>query len=1185
MGNNYIYTIGVIDTFPIAEYFGVPEEAILACSNSMMEYAQESTIGTSKDTKSILLGVLINTPGIKVVTGKGALKEQGAGGERAVLKEVYEHQIRMGKTDKILFPEEAILVAQALKRNIEYTKIANGKEDVVRILEELQFTCDIDPDDENLIIIRIPDAADMSIRYVSDAEIYLNGAPLKDTAVVSLAEDKWAACPQHIVGVKQPKELLEIMLAVLNQHRVEFGKKPKFAVGCVLGFSGMLGPDEREMDLLTDEGKEIKTKYLLGALGLSVDSAGRLWAGQAFSSSALELNNKPNIADICQYLYLVDPSRLYLPDNRGVQIIAVPTTELATDGGPLGITVKDGKIYFPGSNVKALKQAAASRCGKFTIKTIVSAVGDTCQGGQITMPGDLLATATGTRLVKVGGAHTYAATEQILASLESDITELKVGVGDIVHPGDYLGKFIGNELKWSAQDGAKEGLVVSVTRSLRPVGNKKNAPLRLVLEVEILATDKGAAKLREAVKAMCNSFEATEQENFLDGALVTDAAIAEDGLIKNSAMWNKRSKLISEGHTLVRRVKVIPEIMVEVKAKYEGDDRVTFDEANGIVIYTDTAAKLYEVTYLIESSSVQENVGSAAMTLYQLLFLSFTEAGRKILNELVSPDITDRVDLLGYLAALGAMPDPNKPHQKTFLTMGPIIAVVPQPNIPDVLDLGGANVRLLNDAQLFDLVEQLYPEGVNFAVSDELMAGIDLKKIRRATSTDGLAAGMTGIGEKVARLFRIFADPQMKAAMLNANPASVAGLIMAVKMDAASLAKSGGFGRVYGTRWGVTSKVVSSRAVALDAYHINPKGRIAKRLARKFKCKARDLEGKSVYVLRHPVMIGYVATIHLDDRVGEHVAMVNEMQWRRVNQGDFDGDTQCAFPIPEQHVAELRTQLRKVLPKQDMNFGLYGIPAEDEVFGMFGEKIDAALTVEQMTNKSKGQTYDEWFTAIKEGVEANTFWTGTSYRIMENGALQFALGMTNTKMMLMGAWLYEHKGLAGKAVGFNCKNFLQQWVWPLRDADAVAAMSSNMLKTLHEVRPDISSNSDQFLTLTHAVTVGNYLNRSIKQGAPQESLMKPFFGDQEAGYEEIVPLYRLLWLLGRKKLSLAMDDCRFVASEAMTNVALLRGFEDTFAFRMARAIASKINWVREQIGDLVDTEGQDDNDYVDSDFW
>jgi len=1212
-----VYAYQCADLNLVADYYGIPVSAVIE-KEDLSSWNPGGHTGSAY--KQILLTTLFNMPHVRVVVGKGAKLQKG---EASALKEIHQAQPESRK----IVSEETVQISMKMKEFLKFCELTNGSETAQHIFSELGYRVEADEDDKDTFIVKVPFGASFTFKWVSDDEIYMNTAQLRSTVIVNLAEDQWGIAPQLIAGLKGPKEFMEIMLAVLTMHAET--KAAQYAVGALLGFTGALGPDARERDELDEDGLLIKTKYSVGVVGLFMDRGGKVHAGRGSLSG-----NRPNVVEICRYMDALDATAWYIPDNRGSFPLRIPYTDLATDGGPLGIKLVGTEIEFAGSNIKGLlKSSAASHCGSMTVPCVIDAVSPISQCGQAHIGAEILDEAVGKRLVTIGGSHRYSAADHEMAFMEAKNSHILVAVGDLItfstdadgntiaHLADERANgalvevakakpednvkvpvldFNGNIINWSSDDGAVEGRVIEVVKNMRLHGASKNVAgeYEFVLTVTIEATDKGAAKGRGPVKAMMQTNEAAGVQVLINGQVFKGLHIG-DGLIKSSKQLRKRFKETGRGRVEVSSVynPIVYATTKEIYDKPEYAAKFTFDDATCTITTVDDNAILGEVTFLIESSSVQENVGSAAMTLYQILFLGFTKAGKDLLKQYVVPDMVRRTHLLGYLAGLGSFPNAAKiatGEQFLYLLLGTNLLL----QRDDVLDLHGEYTPAMTDVQLLEKVKELYPQGVNIIVNGVLAAAIDADKVLQATAPDGLGSGLTGLGETVARLVRVMADPALRLKLVTANPDSVAGLVQSVKIDAAKLAKSGGFGRVYGTRWGVTSKMVASRGIGMEEIHIHPDSRIAKRLARKFKCNVADLNGKAVYVLRHPVIVGYVATIVLNDKVNLHVMMANEMKWRRVNQGDFDGDTGCIFPITNigtrDIAAELRVELEALLPKGDMNLATYG-PGNDaehietlkEVLSdgtrvyeplMFSEAVSPNNTADKMIAKSKKMTADKWFETIREGVEANTWWTGTAYRLMEGGSIQYALGLTNPRMMMLGAWLYEHKGLAGKPVGESCKKFMQSWIWPLWDTDVVTGMMSNLRVTMNEVKCYKSSGD---ILLPHAIKVGNHLNRSIKHGAPDEATVQAPVYDkygQEMPYHMLTPLFRVAWMLGRKKLSQAVADCVIVASDEMEQSARVHGFDDSFLYNLCRLVSKQLGTVNTLIGDLMDTEAQEDDD-------
>ena len=543
------------------------------------------------------------------------------------------------------------------------------------------------------------------------------------------------------------------------------------------------------------------------------------------------------------------------------------------------------------------------------------------------------------------------------------------------------------------------------------------------------------------------------------------------------------------------------------------------------------------------------------MTLHQLTLPSAGKSGRAWLDKAILPGLKDNMKIMTYLKLVSGR-TPFVRDDAPTLQLG-----------VDHLDLDSG----MSDTQIMEALKERFPVGLNVASPTGTSVWLSADPIQRVSALDNLGADLIGLGELACRILRLASNPEA-AAVVNTGK-----LLNAYRAVAGKLGMSKSRARVFGVRFGASCKVNGSNLVGLKEVRINLNGRVAKRLAKKFRCSEHELEGRYVYNLRHPMVVGFVAKIVGDDSVGLHTVMVNKMMWRRVTSGDLDGDTINMFPIFKKEDAEgLDAELDALIPEGDMNSQIFGIKAEDPSMEMFGEVLDN-LSADGMISKTKTWTLKGFEDAVEGAARAATWWTGTSYRILEAGSILYGFGMGNLNAMLLGAWLYEHRGLAGKKVSAATEAALQAWVRCVRTGDAMMGMFSNFRLMMEEVVKPLPTGTN----MAHTILAGSELNRLMRNGLVEgTNYLNPDFP-----YEDLYDLYCLGWLLGRRRLTAAMKHAKVVASDECQQVAEAYGFADSFLYQILRTVAIPLAAVEELSGGAGSFDEEAEEEETAQDLW
>lgn len=354
----------------------------------------------------------------------------------------------------------------------------------------------------------------------------------------------------------------------------------------------------------------------------------------------------------------------------------------------------------------------------------------------------------------------------------------------------------------------------------------------------------------------------------------------------------------------------------------------------------------------------------------------------------------------------------------------------------------------LTDVEVLQAIAKQFPNGVNLQGSNVGPVWIHAERLLGMAHLDGFGLEMQGIVQVACEVIRLAADP-VKAQELGGE--GVDRLLKSFIGHARNRAISKRVNQLHAFRFGVSSKVAGADRVEPRTVEVHPEGRVAARLCQAFKCKVEDLEWKSVLILRHPFILGYVCQIVFNEQLTPNLALVNRLDFRKATHGDFDGDTANYFPIADDKLARrMDDEIRTVVPHNDGALAIRGIASHDKAMEMWGENpFEDGKTTEQKLTQSFTKSVDDWLTShIKMGDMANKF-TPFAYRISDVCSLMAAVGIEGARESgLMGAIIEEdfYLGLSGGPEGLD--EAMETWFKTRKMSTQVRRIILNGVRTV-----------------------------------------------------------------------------------------------------------------------------------------
>ena len=993
-------------------------------------------------------------------------------------------------------------------------------------------------------------------------------APLLDSVAMfgSTPGDR-SVLTEGLHGTFSPSQTLQLamkLLVLTTKGASDFEKSAALGRVMGLGFSTCVGRNELVTLEMEDTGGAEQVynlrRYLRGLVTIR-RMGGKLYAYAAGNSMPYP---RPNMSNIVTWLNqdTVDGCWWRL-DPKADKVVAVPEKDLLSGNNPYGAKLVDSdRLHMNAtvecrvSNAKHLSATAMGEtCAEKTIRGVVTAKLPDCQGAILTDHGVLndLEFERRHEIVKV---YTFDRKDEDLAtdlvetiqrgSWPMDGWNPNAAPGKEIKPGTEIAVFGDHALTWEGR-GAKSGVV-----DVRDVESYKTAT-SVTVEVFAFVWAKyvGAAKPRATMKGVLQSAKAADATIAVNGLPFAGMLIA-DGLIKNGAM--AESNMVRIGKmTLVYTQLIEPESVETFKSKLLPGWESNFsfvEQADGNVLMTltDPDAEVYDVTFLVEAPAVQEAVGSGGMTIPQLAYLASTEAGHALLKDVLMGYAKKKLGRLAYLAMAGTFgtgkDDPlygrgYAPTEAIKLTLG-----------DDAIDGASVDTNARRHPLLTELAEfhRALRKGKEDQIDGWEIIGSRVDEDTKAVSTTRTwfrpdlileTIGEDGHGSQLADLAYSLAHCMIDRK--RAESVDTFGLVWKFRAVCNRLANSRSMQRVYGKRWGVTAKVVPSLAQPRGTFSVNANGAVAEDMAEFARLESTsDLRHSHHYMVRYPAAVGKVMQCTFGPNVGHHVIQVNAFEWPEIHGGDFDGDTGVFFFLPKGVALQLIQELGRLVPKADIIKSAFGIPANAVAVGLSGKPVEEDLTVESMLSKRTRKKVSAWLKADVGAVEAQTRATGQAYKLMESALIAYSLGLTvDLRAALVGAFLYEHRGLAAKLLDYCTKEFLQKWASVALTNEYLAGQAMELL--LADVRSigvkSLDLPGQPAKSLRDDLMVTSLLNKLMNGNLSDERLEKTEadLGDRLPVIERVLPIYEAIFRMSRRQL-VGEDGIEALSRAASTEV-------------------------------------------------
>ncbi len=1093
-----------------------------------------------KDIAIELLFELLRSDNTFVVVGKEVL---GSYGDNQTLKELAE-EFRGGSNGAIshrILLESGILLNSRLKDVMPEFETADDLEDVLQALDGVEA---VEEDEENpnkKILIPV-EGAKHTFEITDDGKVLVDGTMWKPALLGYGATTQNHALPYMPVGIKSPKELLQLAIGCIIIAQQDGRQKIQYALGVLTGFSGAQGVTEADLEQYDEAGLKVYHENRIGSVTLRMrddESEGYIYATPA----------GVDFVELAALQREYDETHWTVPNNMGAELIRMDFESMKNGSNIFGVTVDDnGMVTMPCNGMKHVTKSHAKHAGVAKLLAVLLPNDPLSMAGIATMSRKMMNKKfVARRKTKIGGAVEFRKPYEIKKFIRVyQNSEILVNEGDKVYEGSEILMYDGR-VRTLRTNGASFGIVTKVHRTEYELEDSGKIVMEMVVEVQLY--DIGEAKIRDVGKANIVADEDHGGQTFIkegaDWVYWPHLSIGQ-GVIKNTLHWNKNSKFVREVEAK-RVTKLDPELYAMRKAQYGADARFQWNDAEYLMI-TVQKAVVVEITAKIERTTIQENISDAGMTLYQLLYVSGVSAGNKWALANIMPEARKKVGTLIYLLlAANSIVLPGLPVFKLGI---------------DELDIDPS----LNDEELLAEFGLRYPSGVILEASDKngtARVWFHGGYIRHISAPDSMGAGLTGIGEVAARIVGLMAMPGI-AALPTFN---MRGLVIKYINGCRRMSKADSLNKVFKVDFGASAKVALSARVPQDEVWLDPRGPLAKKVAKTHGVPVRHLNGRYSYYLRHPMIVGEVLRIRLVKGITKHQMLINEEMQRRVTQGDGDGDNGNLFPIKSKKLAiKMKKQLDRRLPNADMNMSVLGLPADTPHLKLYGEFLDEK-TVEQMQNKSETKHIKAWEDEFAGAARAATWWTGTSYRILEFGGILEAMGLGSLRAMLLGAWCYEHRGLANKKLKETSEKALNSWIKTIKKAEQADDMVLAFGKMLKDENPGYAAQGHALDGISLKLT--SELNKLVKKGSIPNG-HRGLIGDFP--YTDLYDMIALAWRLGRGHLSFSLKHAAAVATRdedgnlLMDGVADAWGFRGSFFYQLLRMISVGLGVVADELG-------------------
>lgn len=1104
----------------------------------------------------------------------------------------------------VLFGEQLLITEHEVREVLDSIPAITNRRDLHRELRLLRFTHK-EVGDTTLAISASDDGygptvyVDVKDGVVTIGESEATMAQLKNTVFpIGIPQGTGQLFSTSYLGVFEGTDVLRVFLAVLSMALPRGASRHdrEAALSRVLNFGAAGAKTPSVLESLTDYAEESLQTLVRYDYGVAVIKAARRgvnvyglsnqpWPRVAMGTLVWLLNRD-----------LVGDGGIWRGGFQHDALYYVPKDEILSGDNPFGMKAVttageigfDTEIIAEVKNTKHLRATTMDKSvgvakGTLVLSALLEEAGE---AGQVIGSVKWVTGLTYTKLQLVQVQLPFSAAEQAEAVEAYEHTMLLAAEGAEVKPGMALFTVEGHTKTWDAR-GADHGVIVQRAAKLQ---RQPNGGFVLEAFVIIEATFTGTVKLRRLGKGMvAMASEVAADWEVMDevGDEISVDLVAGPGFGKNARQFRQGLSNVRKGK-MVFYIQLDAASFEQEKAKPQYEEFLQLGEASrfiyheadadGVVVkeVRDDNVTIAEFEADIENTTVQENVGRGGLTLVQIGLLSQKPAGAELARQNLWDYANQQIRKLGYVARTGAFGSyGSELHAKGY-----------QHNAAFPIALGAiemdrgmfANPKA-RGLELLRELKKLLVKGVE---------GYQLTAVRtndrgEVESTScwfdpGMILALVGenvtggLAEVALSLAKCVVDKTY------AGKINTFGLVWRFRKACQTLASSPAMQKVYGKRIALTCKRIGSRCQAPDTVRINPDGLAAAELLDLFGLKdVAELAGKHVVTMRYPMPSWGLLRIVLDKGVGRHVAVVHEFAARTLDNGDFDGDAGLYLPVPDELVEPLRKELAEVMPDGDPILAALGRPGTDPDFGLAGAQLDISdkATPEALLHKAYRKTLREWLRDDEGGADAGTTQTGQTYRVMESGLLLMTLALTDDpRMLFLGAYLYEHHGLAGCTVDARVAEFLSIFSRGQRKKYPHKLMLDNLFGYLADADGACAALDEiDCEVLKQQITVGSWFNSCMTRGFDPDTL--DVFPEGSA-FLPLVPVYSALWAMSRKRLNnpAALEALAQVARPETHALAVQTGFASNFLYQLLTLIAQPMSEVYQAYGGLVASEHQ-----------
>lgn len=468
-----------------------------------------------------------------------------------------------------------------------------------------------------------------TLKWCADDTIELDGAILRRTALMGVGHLKTEVLGG---GVLSPAEVVGFIA-----HRMAL-----VGPDDLVGYGRAFGPGKEDQTnaSLTAEGRRFRAHGIVGVVTVAKGSVYKAKPAMVEAVARALHETEPGVA-----LFLHQQVREIYEGEAALEAFRATIED-------------DGRITLGGKSTKHTRVDAGAYClytedGTSTL-TMPAVIGnfEFSNDGSIYAPKALMQQMRGYLKESVKAVRDFAnMSPELLARYYN--SEVLVAEGDRIEPGQVVFTIDGIPHKWESK--ADYGIVTRVIDEIST---------RLVhCEVRIDAWFEGDCKMRGFGKGLVAPAEACGIASTHDNHIIIGAAgIIKDSQAAKSMMSNVRTEAVRVSAEYCERdfdlaiAKHQPEpyhgyTSVLVK-DYPGLCTMWFNLDRRVISVVDPEAIVCDVTFMIEASPVGQSVGSSAMTLPQMGFLSSLPTANDWLCEMALPGVVARTEALAYLHAV-----------------------------------------------------------------------------------------------------------------------------------------------------------------------------------------------------------------------------------------------------------------------------------------------------------------------------------------------------------------------------------------------------------------------------------------------------------------------------------------------------------------------------------------------------